>query len=150
MDASYQLQESRHTTKGQCAGIQTQGTPQKRHKETNDKARIQEEVAGHRKHRTTTHPMAQRLLCTIQPIEHLTISLHRLHQHTVLHGLCEQTLNKTICITYPAGISAHIRHINAADQHEKRQDTHNGKRQSEVHLQQIDESTQEHRYGTEC
>ena len=145
----HQLQEGSHTTEGQRTTVQTEGTPQECHKEPNGKAHVQEEITAHGKSRTLAYPLAQHLLRTFQPTEHLPVGLHRLHQHTMLHGLGKQTLNQTVGIAYLPVISAHISHIDAAHQDEKRQDGHYREGQPGIHLKQIDEGSQKHSHRAE-
>ena len=144
LNTVYQLQESRHATKSQCASIQTESAPKESHQESNRKTQVQKEVASHREGRAFTHPLAQRLLGIVQSLQHLPVGLHRLHQHTMLHGLCQQTLNQAVRITYPSVVPAHISDVDTAHQDKDGQDSHRCDGQPRIHLKKIDESTHKH------
>ena len=89
------------------------------------------------------------LLRVLQAVEHLVVGLHRLDEHTVLHGLGEDALHTAVTLPDAARKLAHLPHVEAADEDEDRKDTHGDAGKPDIHLQQVAEGTNKHGQGRE-
>ena len=100
LNAVHQLQEGSHAAKGQRAGMQAKGSPEEGNEIAQREAYVDEEMTDHTELRALPHPLAQHGLCTVEPSQHLVLGLHRLHQHAMLHGLGEESLDLAVGLAH--------------------------------------------------
>ena len=65
----------------------------------------------------------------------------------MLHGLGQQALHLTVAVAHAACVLPHLSHIDTADEDEQRQDAHGDEGQPHIHLEQVEEGTQEEGHG---
>ena len=125
------------------------GSPGEGHQVAEGKTQVEDEVGEDGELRAAHDILPQLALLVLQPIDRMVGVFKRLDERLVLDGLLQDALDDGIALAHLACQSAHLPHVDFAEESEERNGQNDDDRQAPVHLQQVEERTTEEQYLAE-